>query len=559
MDANLRPESPAKFRNKKILPKDGPLKLPKKQICINLTNCSYDVIRHTCEKILGWKVFQNDAENTNCDIIWNDSNSNENLLAQLKPYQKLNHFPGICTIGRKNFLAMHFNKMQKAFPSYYDFFPKTYCLPTEKNLVRQIFESKKPNQVFIVKPDSSSEGRGIFLTKKIEDIPFTDNFIVQKYVKNPYLIDGLKFDLRIYVLITSVDPLTIYIYDNGIARFATDEYTQPGNGNLANLFQHLTNYAINKNSKNFKFDADPNRAEIGHKRSLQSVWNHFEKQNIDQKSIWNNIKRSVVKTICGIQPILKQIYKSSQPDDFTGGMCFQLLGLDVLLTRRLKVKILEVNHAPSFNSDTPYDFKLKSELFRNMFELLQCNLETRFAVIEKSKQIFEDKFKNGVRNKCSQEEKERIKETYLQEHEKKISGNFGGFERIYPIANPLEPYEEFMKFAEERETHKLGVDNKKPKRIVENTKSKVRSTSSIAKGIGRDKENEINNKIALRLNQKVKLEQIQETVNRLYSRKTIEIKEAQELIAVRQNLELQKYYDRVEKFKTSVINLEFGF
>jgi hypothetical protein len=45
--------------------------------------------------------------------------------------------------------------------------------------------------------------------------------IVQRYITNPMLIDGLKFDLRIYVLITSVQPLRIFMYKDGIARFAT--------------------------------------------------------------------------------------------------------------------------------------------------------------------------------------------------------------------------------------------------------------------------------------------------------------------------------------------------
>jgi len=59
------------------------------------------------------------------------------------------------------------------------------------------------------------------------------------------LINGFKFDLRIYVAITSVNPLKIYIYEEGLARFATEKY----DGNFRdtkNVFSHLTNYSINK-------------------------------------------------------------------------------------------------------------------------------------------------------------------------------------------------------------------------------------------------------------------------------------------------------------------------
>lgn len=555
LENHLLAENPLAIKNKNE-PKDGPSGLPKTRICINLTHCVYDIVKHTCEKLLNWRVIKYDEENLNCDVIWNDAFSNEELLAKIKPYQRLNHFPGICTIGRKNFLAIHLNKMKKEFPLFYDFFPKTYCLPTEKNLVRKVFDEKKPNDVYIIKPDASSRGRGIFLTRRIEDVPFTENFIVQKYIKSPFLIDGLKFDMRIYVVITSVDPLKIYIYKDGLARFATEEYLPPTGSNLNNMFQHLTNYAINKNSKNFQFCKDPEYAETGHKRSLRSIWTYLDKKGIDSKLIWASMGKNIVKTICSIQPILKQIYKSSRPDDFHGGSCFQLLGFDIILTSKLKTKVLEVNHAPSLNSDTPFDFKMKSEMLKNMFELIECSVEVRNNISEKAKNMFEGKFKNGVRSKFGFEEKEKVKQLYLIEQEKRLPKVIGSFERIYPIDNPSEPYKEFMKYAEFMQTKKMGVEKVKERKIEE--KQKIRSTSSIQKCVLREKENENMNKMVARLHQKEKLEKIQETVNRLYNRKNIEIKEAQENKIIRQNLQVQSYFERMEKIKTNVINLDFG-
>jgi len=76
------------------------------------------------------------------------------------------------------------------------------------------------------------------------------NYIIQKYIANPHLINWFKYDLRIYVLITSFDPLRIYLYDNGLVRFATWKYSTTNNS-CKKRYVHLTNYAVNKKSPNF--------------------------------------------------------------------------------------------------------------------------------------------------------------------------------------------------------------------------------------------------------------------------------------------------------------------
>jgi tubulin polyglutamylase TTLL6/13 len=72
--------------------------------------------------------------------------------------------------------------------------------------------------------------------------------------------------LRIYVLITGTDPLRLYVYEEGLARFATEPYVAPRTDNLDEVCMHLTNYAINKDSPNFVFNESTKCTAILKKR-----------------------------------------------------------------------------------------------------------------------------------------------------------------------------------------------------------------------------------------------------------------------------------------------------
>lgn len=82
------------------------------------------------------------------------------------------------------------------------------------------------------------------MTNNLEEVPAKQSYVVSEYINRPLLINGLKFDLRLYVAITSVNPLHIYLYEEGLVRFATEKYE--GSADHKNVFAHLTNYSINK-------------------------------------------------------------------------------------------------------------------------------------------------------------------------------------------------------------------------------------------------------------------------------------------------------------------------
>jgi tubulin polyglutamylase TTLL5 len=129
--------------------------------------------------------------------------------------------PKTWEITRKDNMYRNLLRMQELFgTSNFDFVPKTYILPADAfDLAREM----QNESYWIVKPVASSQGRGIFLTNRYADVP-KGHYIVSRYLDNPLLIDGYKFDLRIYVAITSINPLRIYMYEEGLTRFATEKY-----------------------------------------------------------------------------------------------------------------------------------------------------------------------------------------------------------------------------------------------------------------------------------------------------------------------------------------------
>ena len=68
-----------------------------------------------------------------------------------------------------------------------------------------------------------------------QDVKPGEHMVCQQYVSKPFLIDGFKFDLRVYVLVTSCDPLRIFVYEDGLGRFATMKYLDPSTNNLVSM------------------------------------------------------------------------------------------------------------------------------------------------------------------------------------------------------------------------------------------------------------------------------------------------------------------------------------
>jgi tubulin polyglutamylase TTLL6/13 len=130
----------------------------------------------------------------------------------LRSRQFVNHFPGTFGISRKVELWRTYKRVRRLFPDLYTFHRLLFVLPTQlSDLQRRMRTSTLQKRTLIVKPDRGAQGRGIFLMMNPNDlVGYDDSAIAQQYVA-PLLLGGLKFDFQIYALLTSIDPLRIFI------------------------------------------------------------------------------------------------------------------------------------------------------------------------------------------------------------------------------------------------------------------------------------------------------------------------------------------------------------
>jgi len=218
---------------------------------------------------------------------------------------------------------------------------------------------------WIIKPANSAQGKGIYLTNDPRDVSESlqskqhASLVASHYIANPLLIKGLKFDLRVYVAILSVNPLRIYMYDEGLARFATCKYSEAGPDTKANRYMHLTNYSINKFNK--KAFVQTNGGDIdgntGSKWTFAALRKQLGAMGVDGEKLFKRIEDIVIKTIVSAEPILNNACEMFVP--FRQN-CFELLGFDVLIDSELNPWLLEVNLSPSLSCDSKLDQQIKS-------------------------------------------------------------------------------------------------------------------------------------------------------------------------------------------------------
>ncbi|KAK2570041.1 Tubulin monoglutamylase TTLL4 [Acropora cervicornis] len=301
-------------------------------------------------------------------------------------------------------------KSVREYQKEYGFVPQTFVLPYDFKLLKRAWEDGNSRQKWILKPQG---GLGF------------------EYLAKPYLINDSKFDLRIYVYVTSYDPLRIYVFEDGLVRFATCKYSTSMK-TLSNKFMHLTNYSINKKNEGaYEANSDENVCQ-GHKWSLKALWGYMKRINVNFSLVWETIKDLVVKTIIA-------------------SCCHELFGFDVMLDENLKPWLLEVNISPSLHSTSQLDRNIKGQMIKDLLNLAGTPV---LSADERAKHAF------YVQSQLSERAKQSILDLLtpddmriLMETEDENSRR-GCFQRVFPSMSS----NKFLRFFESQRYYNILLD-----------------------------------------------------------------------------------------------------
>ncbi|KAL1495715.1 hypothetical protein AB1Y20_016578 [Prymnesium parvum] len=293
---------------------------------------------------------------------------------RLTDAQLVSHFPNHYELTRKDLMVKNLKRYRKELerlhaergvepPPDFDLIPTTFLLPADLAIFIEEFK-RTPSSVWIMKPTSKSQGKGIFLISRLaqvkrwassrtaQQLGGKDAYVISRYISDPLLIGGKKFDLRIYVLVLNYRPLKVYIFKKGFARFTTINYTNDFS-EMDNELVHLTNVAIQKH-------ADGYSATHGGKWSLKNLRQYLEgtRGTAAAATLMEEIGWIIVHSLKACQNVI-----------INDKHCFECYGFDIMIDNKLKPWLLEVNASPSLSTTTASDKMLKLQLIDEMLDL----------------------------------------------------------------------------------------------------------------------------------------------------------------------------------------------
>lgn len=220
------------------------------------------------------------------------------------------------------------------------------------------------HNLWIVKPASNARGNGIFLTNALEDIVNEEkneiegkDTLVQKYIETPLLLTigdfEYKFDIRQWVLVTSLSPLTIYIFDGFYCRLCSNPYEL---SQFRDVSRHLTNYSVNK--ANFKEGCSLKSSVLDDQFLKDYLREH---RGVEwEEELQPRIEAIIIEALRAGTINMKPRERS-----------FEIYGFDIIIDSILNPYLLEVNLSPACDEREDFLTKMLEDMTVDLFSILK--------------------------------------------------------------------------------------------------------------------------------------------------------------------------------------------
>ena len=280
-------------------------------------------------------------------------------------YIQYNNFHFIQFLNRKDNLYRCYKRMKTKFPDDYNFMQETYILPDDKEIIKEKFKDYKlsNDNLWLIKPPNRLKGIGVKILTNFSNL--YDKGIITHYVPNPLLLHGRKFDLRVYIFISSFLPLKIYFNNEGLVRISVNYYNLDEE-NYSNRFIHLTNTVLNIKNKNFTHGNNMTD-ERGNIWSFKAFKNYLIKRGYNYDKLFERMKDIIIKSILSTE----FIFTKQSRENYFGKRISTAIGLDILVDENLTPWLLEMNcNCPDFGLHDIIDKTIKSDFMTNYFNII---------------------------------------------------------------------------------------------------------------------------------------------------------------------------------------------